>query len=145
MLIRKLSYNKSQTIVLPEIIDIGTPRSTPLSCYTPVLPGLSVQKYGQTTMETNGVVQAIDVAVKMGYDVEGQQCTALFDGQITIVGDNSSPFSEQGDSGSLILDLEMHKPIGLLFGGSNNGDQKVTYANPIDSVLEYYDVTIVGE
>ena len=142
--IAKVGY-RDQTIVLPEIIDIGPYRSTPLSCYTPVLPGLSVQKYGQTTMRTQGFIQAIDVAVKMGYDVEDQQCTALFDGQITIVGDNSSLFSEQGDSGALILDLEMHKPIGLLVGGSNNGYQKVTYANPIDAVLEYYDVTIVGD
>lgn len=137
--------SSEQTIVLPEIIDIGIPRSTPLSCYTPVLPDRSVRKYGQTTMETVGVIRAIDFAMKMTYNVEDRQCTAFFDGQITIEGVNSLPFSEPGDSGSLILDSETHKPIGLLFGGSNNGDRKVTYANPIELVLEYYDVTIVGE
>ncbi len=135
---------KVEQQVLPEIICIGIPYSTPLSCYTPFLPGQPVQKYGQTTRRTTGVVQAIDVAVQMTYDVENQQCTAFFDGQIVIVGDNALPFSEPGDSGSLIVDSEWQKPIGLLFGGSNNGEQKVTYANPIEPILEHYDVTIVG-
>ena len=34
--------------------------------------------------------------------------------------------------------------MALLFGGGDDGEQKVTYANPIDFVLDYYGVTVVG-
>jgi len=137
--------DSEQTIVLPEIIDIGIPRHTPLSYYTPVIPGQYVRKYGARTHRTTGIVQAIDFLVReMEYQVGDQDCKALFDGQIVIEEVNSEPFSEPGDSGSLIVDAEYHKPIGLLFGGSGNIDRKVTYANPIELVLEYYNVTIVG-
>lgn len=135
-----------QTVVSPEIICIGVPRSAPLSNYVSVQPGRYVQKYGATTEKTEGVIQAIDFLVRgVIYTVDDQDRKALFDGQIVIEGVNSSVFSESGDSGSLIVDLETNKPIGLLFAGSNDEYKKVTYANPIESVLRHYDVTIVGE
>lgn len=134
-----------QTVVSPEIIDIGIPQSTLLSERIPVQPGQYVRKYGATTGATEGVIQAINFAMKMTYLVGNQKHRAFFDHQITIESVNSFPFSKKGDSGSLIVDAEYSKPIGLLFGGSNNGKRKVTYANPIELVLEHYDVTIVGE
>lgn len=134
-----------QTVVSPEIICIGVPRSTLLSERTLVQPGQYVRKYGATIGATEGVIEAIDFAIPtMIYNVENRQHPAFFNGQIAIKSVNSEPFSEPGDSGSLIVDAEYHKPIGLLFGGSRNGKRKVTYANPIELVLEHYDVTIIG-
>lgn len=133
-----------QTRVVPEIIGIGMPRSTPIS--PEIDPrGRSVEKYGSKTRHTIGTVQAIDVMVRITYDVGNQRYDVLFDGQITIAGVDLQPFSNRGDSGSLIVDAETRKPVALLFGGGNDGEQKVTYANPIDLVLEHYCVTIVGE
>lgn len=134
-----------QTVVVPEIIGIGMPKSTPLSCYVPDPRGRYVRKYGSKTKETIGVVQAIDFLVIMRYKVGDQEYKALFDGQIVIEGVDSEPFSKGGDSGALIVDSETLKPVGLLFGGGNDKGKKVTYANPIDLVLKHYDVTIVGE
>lgn len=133
-----------QKIVLSKIIGIGVPRSIPISPEID-LRGRSVEKYGVTTRHTIGIVQAIDTTVRMTYNVGDRECDALFDGQILISRDDSLPFSERGDSGSLIVDSETGKPIALLFGGGNDKDKKVTYANPINLVLEHYGVTIVGE
>ena len=135
-----------QQIVMPEIIDIGLPRSVPLSEYGHDPRGRLVRKYGAKTLHTIGIIQAIDVFVTVTYNVDGQEHEAMFDGQISIEGVDLSPFSKGGDSGSLIVDSEWLKPVGLLFaGGSNEKGKKVTYANPIELVLEHYDVTIVGK
>ena len=135
--------NCQQEIVLPEIIDIGMPRSTLLP--PEIDPrGRSVEKYGVTTQHTIGVVRTIDTFVKVKYKVNDQELVALFDGQIAISRNDSLPFSEGGDSGSLIVDSETRKPVALLFAGGKDMDAKATYANPINAVLEHYDVTMVG-
>ena len=136
--------NCQQTLVLPEIFGIGMPGSTPLP--PEIDPrGRSVEKYGARTRHKIGIVRAIDVLVRMRYKVDNQEFVALFDGQIAISGNDSLPFSKGGDSGSLIVDSETRKPIALLFGGSNERNEKLTYANPIALVLEHYGVTVVGE
>jgi hypothetical protein len=59
-----------------------------------------------------------------------------FDNQIEIEGD--SPFSDGGDSGSLIVGAD-RRAVALLFAGSDQGGasgQGLTYANPIHTVLE---------
>lgn len=133
-----------QTVVAPEIIGIGLPRSTPLSDYVQDPRGRLVRKYGATTEETIGVVTGASFTVKMGYNVNNKDCKARFEEQISIEGIGPKPFSEGGDSGALIVDSETLKPVALLFGGSNEENKKVTYANPIDLVLECFGVTIVG-
>ena len=42
------------------------------------------------------------------------------------------PFSMPGDSGSLIVDAETKRPVGLLFAGDGDGS---TFANRIDKVV----------
>jgi len=50
-------------------------------------------------------------------------------------------FSDGGDSGSLILDME-RRAVGLLFAGAD--DANVTWANPIRRVLRALRVRLVA-
>jgi len=117
----------------------GTPKSTTLE---PSL-NMKVKKYGRTTGLTTGQVYAIHATVNIGYGTG----TARFVDQIVITPGN---FSAGGDSGSLIVaegggkgknQNDDRKPVGLLFAGSS----VVTIANPIDTVLNAFGVTIDGE
>lgn len=113
----------------PDGAGYGTPSSTTVSAVT----GLNVTKYGRTTGETNGRVDAINATVNVGYD----SGTARFVGQVIIKGRKGS-FSAGGDSGSLIVTKDGSNPVALLFAGNNT----VTIANPIDPVLARFNVTI---
>ena len=100
-------------------------------------PGLVVKKFGRTTDLTEGVVDAINVDVNVGYD----KGTAFFTDQIVIVGRTrrgrkyvTSSFSAGGDSGSLIVSADGNVPVGLLFAGSSS----FTIANPIATVLDRF-------
>lgn len=115
----------------------GTPKSTTAEAFI----NLGVKKYGRTTSQTKGRVTGINATVDVMYD----SGTARFVKQIMI---GPGGFSAGGDSGSLVvIDAKRknkeddHKPVGLLFAGSS----LVTIANPIDQVLDRFDVTIDGE
>lgn len=109
----------------PDIIDVGGP---PLGVTDPSL-GMRLIKSGRTTGLTQGTVIQFDVTV----DVKYGDRTARFANQIM-----STPFSQPGDSGSLVLNYE-RSAIGLLFSGS----QMVTVINPIASVLKALRVDLV--
>ncbi|GAJ03004.1 unnamed protein product, partial [marine sediment metagenome] len=83
---------------------------------------LQVQKCGRTTCHTTGTVIDIDVTVNVEY---GTGAVYRFIHAIFF-----TDMSDPGDSGSLILDMDM-KAVGLLFAGSDT----VTVANPIQTVL----------
>jgi hypothetical protein len=103
----------------------GTPSSTTATAAL----NMAVEKYGRTTVLTHGSITGLDASVKIRYD-KGN--TATFVHQIIITGNNGSPFSDSGDSGSLIVtDNSTHNPVGLLFAGSTS----TTIANPIGDVL----------
>ena len=100
--------------------------------------GLRVRKYGRTTGQTNGRIDAINATVNVNYGASNG--VALFTGQIIIKPGN---FSAGGDSGSLIVvqkGTDARSPVGLLFAGGFG----ITVANPIDAVLEAFGVTIDG-
>ncbi len=84
---------------------------------------MNIIKSGRTTGVTEGTVRAIDstVTVNIGEDQE-----AVFTDQIV-----TSPISQGGDSGSLVLDKDQNA-IGLLFAGSNNA----TVCNKISNVMK---------
>ena len=84
----------------------------------------SVQKCGRTTGYTAGRVIALHGEFTVGYDFGG----AAFNNCVV-----TSSMSKGGDSGSIIMDMDM-RAIGLLFAGS----AKVTLANPINVVKDYY-------
>jgi len=106
-------------------------------------PDMPVKKVGRTTGLTHGFVQAIEVdniSVNMVFGNPNR--LARFDGQIVITG-RKSVFSKGGDSGSLIL-ADRNKPAGLLFAGTERGAEVggLTYAHPIQAVLDALDVDI---
>ncbi len=111
----------------------GTPKSTTITAAV----NMRVMKYGRTTQQTKGRVQAINATVNVNYGGPG---LARFVNQIVIGGGG---FSAGGDSGSLIVvekGGDKLKPVGLLFAGSSS----VTIANPIDPVLNAFGVTVDG-
>ena len=64
-----------------------------------------------------------------------------FEDQIAIRGLNGQRFSDEGDSGSAILERATNKVVGLLFGGATNGT--LTFANQIADVLEQLKIKLV--
>jgi hypothetical protein len=104
---------------------------------TTVAPRLNllVKKAGRTTQRTRGRISGVNATVKVNYGPSG---AALFRGQVVIVSLASAPFSQGGDSGSLIVTDAGAKPVGLLFAGSVSH----TIANPIRSVLAALNVQI---
>lgn len=109
------------------------------------LGGEIVGKVGRTTSVTHGRVTAIELDdVIVGYEDLG---ALSFDDQIEIESLDDGPFSRGGDSGALVY-REDGVALGLLFAGSESGGRSgkgLTYANPIDQVLEILGVGLAGE
>lgn len=100
---------------------------------------MPVQKFGRTTQLTRGKITGINATVVVGY---ADNWYAWFTGQIIV--DTTSAFILPGDSGSLMVtDNDSCNPVGLLFAGNAAGTYSI--ANPIDAVLDYFDVTIDGK
>jgi hypothetical protein len=90
--------------------------------YTPQLlaprPGLAVTKAGRTTGVTSGTIRATRVrGVQVNYGTRQNPIIATFDNAITITGAGGVPFSNPGDSGSVILEKQSGRPVALLFAG----------------------------
>ena len=103
--------------------------------------GAAVSKLGRTTGVTDGKVTAFEMDnVVVGYDIGDLR----FDNQVEIESSEDGPFSDGGDSGSLIVDAEKHG-VALLFAGSDQGGsngQGLTYANPLRAVLDALEVEL---
>lgn len=84
--------------------------------------GQSVIKHGRSTGLTFGSVVDTSFDGVVRYD----DSVAYFEDQVVVTGDDG-PFSEPGDSGSVILDTTSPHPIGHLFAG----DDSQTVANPL--------------
>jgi hypothetical protein len=98
----------------------------------------SVKKYGRTTKLTTGTITAINATVKVCYN-SSCSLAATFGKQI-VIGYNG--FSGAGDSGSLIVTNDSYAyPVGLLFAGGTG----ITIANPIDTVLSSFNMSIDGK
>lgn len=105
--------------------------------------GVNVRKLGRTTGLKHGRVTAIELDnVRVGFDIG----TLRFDDQIEIEGVAANqPFSRGGDSGSVIFDDAGHA-VALLFAGGDTGGANglgLTYANPIQSVLDALSVELL--
>ena len=104
----------------------------------PLLPGGKVAKLGRTTGLTHGEITATEVDdIAVDYDTG----TLAFDNQIEITGAPGTPFSDAGDSGSLVIDEQM-RAIGLVFCGnpSLKGGAGLTYANHLPKVMAALDL-----
>ena len=111
----------------------GTPRSGTVEARL----GMAVQKYGRTTGHTKARITGVNATMNIGF----RDSTARFSGQIVISG---TGFSGPGDSGSLIVadggGRNDRGPVALLFAGSSTS----TLANPIDWVLDRFEVEVDG-
>jgi hypothetical protein len=94
-----------------------------------------VGKVGRTTGTTKGRVSAFEMDnVVVDYGLGALK----FDGQVEIESADTGPFSQGGDSGSLIVDAS-HHAVALLFAGGDQGGsngQGLTSANPFRAVLD---------
>ncbi len=102
---------------VPEVREIGMPSGEKSD---PPLD-LLVQKTGRTTEYTTGKITQLHTTVRINYGSH----EALFEDQIVMTPVDCKHFSQPGDSGSAIFDMEKHI-VGLLFAGSDT----VTIANP---------------
>lgn len=109
---------------------------------SPIDVGLRVGKVGRTTGTTSGRITAFELDnVIVGYDLGNIR----FDDQIEIEGAGAGPFSQGGDSGSLIVD-QQGLAVALLFAGGDQGGtngQGLTYGNPIKTVFEALGVKLL--
>lgn len=101
-----------------------------------------VRKLGRTSGVTRGRVAAFELD---GVRVAMEFGTQYFDDQIEIEG-LDGPFSEAGDSGAIIVDQD-YQAVGLLFAGSfaghRRGDGGLSYANPMDRIMNSLNVNLV--
>jgi hypothetical protein len=118
-----------QNVLSKSILHIGAPQGTAAAAID-----MAVHKFGRTTGYTVGTVSSVDTDTKVQYEMG----KLTFTGQIIVVGMNGNPFSDNGDSGSLILQRGTNKALGLLMAGSSTH----TIANHIDDVLEALGVTL---
>lgn len=95
--------------------------------------GAAVQKRGRTTEHTFGTVGSTDVTLSIDYG-DGLGVRTLRH-QIRVDTNTalSARFSDHGDSGSVVMDMNRNV-IGLLFAGSSDG--AMTFANPIAVALD---------
>jgi len=111
--------------VLDEILEIGEITGT-----APAMLGMAVRKSGRTTGFTTGTLTVLDATVEVSY---GTGRVARFEDQLV-----STPMSQGGDSGSLLVAVGSQEAVGLLFAGSD----QATIFNPIQAVLDCLDVTL---
>jgi hypothetical protein len=100
---------------------------TPLDAFV----GMTVRKVGRTTGPTTGQIMSVAARIRVNYE-NGR--SAQFQNQIMIQSLDGSPFSQGGDSGSLILSVNPARPVALLFAGT---DQQ-TFAAPIKVVSDAF-------
>ena len=114
-----------------DIISIGRPQS---NSFKKPRYFQSVIKHGRTSGLSMGIIKDLSVDVAIPY----RKGRAWFENQIGIEGIGNAPFSQRGDSGSLIVDATSKLAVGLLFAKANG----ITLANPIAPILEEFSVSI---
>lgn len=111
---------------------------------TPSTADTVVEKVGRTTGHTTGLIDSIavnGVAVRM--EAFGFKGRVFFDRCIEIRG--RSDFALRGDSGSLVVTEERdgkRAAVGVVF--AVNVDRGITYAAPIQDILDRFNVQLVG-
>ena len=115
------------------ILDLAAPGQPAPPSAMVVAPamGMGVAKSGDATGLTCSSIDVINLNVHVDYTTQCQGGTTfgvLFTNQISIKG---GTFSNNGDSGSLVVTSDTARPVGLLYAGSSTG----TVANPIADVF----------
>lgn len=113
--------------LVSEIKGLGFPKGT----IKPVR-GMKIVKVGRTTGKTAGEVR--DVHFRFTLDYEGDVGEVGFIDQVLC-----SRYTNDGDSGSLVIDKATGRAVGLHFAGANGG----SVFSPIDDVLKALGVKLV--
>jgi hypothetical protein len=108
-----------------DILSIG-----PISGTAPAALGMPVRKSGRTTGFTTGEIIVLEATVTVSY---GPGRAATFENQII-----TTPMSQGGDSGSLLVHGSENRAVGLLYAGSSQS----TIHNPIQAVLDCLEVDL---
>ena len=119
-----LAVPMNENDILDEVLEIGL-----VTEITPPFLGMPVIKSGKTTGLTKGNITVLDVTIDIDYH-NGN--IARFENQIL-----TTPMSEGGDSGSLLVEETSKKAVGLLFAGSN----QATIHNPIEIVFNKLNIS----
>jgi hypothetical protein len=121
-------------LVEPQFPDLVTIQPTPM------VPAVyqTVTKFGFASQRTCGDIIDIDADFRAYYSTGD---SAVFRHQFMVRSINSRPFSIPGDSGSIILTVGTHQPVGLLLGGDAAGN---TYVNPIGAVMRALNIPLDG-
>jgi hypothetical protein len=108
-----------------------------------IAPGISVPfagqvvtKYGGSTGLTTGVMEGYHEDISLDY--AGR--TAVFEGQLAVKS-LGLVFTDEGDSGSLVLDDTSHAPVGLHFATDLLAG--LSFCTPIGPILEVFKGTLV--
>ena len=117
------------SLVTNSIIKIGPPSGAALA-----KDKMIVHKFGRTTGYRVGFVDTIMMDVSVDYGIG----TLKFKNQIIIKGLDGQPFSAEGDSGSLIVERDTARAVGLLFAGSSSH----TIANHIGDVFQALNIRL---
>jgi len=126
--------------VTAEMVGSATPADgygTPKNETVTPRAGQKVQKYGRSSSLTKGTILAVHARISVIYGSR----VAVFTDQIMVSG--KAGFIKPGDSGSLLVTYPGRNPVGLLFAGNSSGSY--AWANPIDEVLDAFNVKIDGE
>jgi hypothetical protein len=117
------------------IADIG-----PTNGSASATPNTRVIKRGAATQLTHGTIMHTNVQVGVDYSSYGLG-KKIFLNQMEIHPDESNGiFSEEGDSGSAIVEEQTGRTVGLLLGGFS--DSPVVYANHIENILNHFHIKI---
>jgi hypothetical protein len=92
-----------------------------------------VIKMGFKTGLKSGTITGLHADQQVRYNQSGPPIFGHITDGIIISG-SAGPFSNHGDSGSIIVDSSTHKPVALLVGGPETGE--TTIANPIKYIWD---------
>ena len=113
-----------------DLAGVGQP-APPSSQIAAPAPDQQVAKSGDATGLTCASITSVSTPIKIDYQTQcqgGTTFTVIFQNQIVI---GSGSFSNNGDSGSLVVTSDAARPVGLLYGGNSTN----TVAHPITEVL----------
>lgn len=108
--------------------------------------GLAVQKVGRTSGLTHGEVIGIAVgADPVSYSVCATNSATMvyFEGAIIVKGRNGQPFSQPGDSGSLVVASVAgeQKAVGIVYAGDNSD---ISFVLPLAPILSSLGLSLVA-
>lgn len=101
---------------------------------------MKVEKFGRTTGHTKGEVTTTHLDVNVEFEGMNLEFHDQFEVKGQMMRGVRTKFCNDGDSGSVILELKTHNAIGLLFAGTKHG---TTFASPINKVLSAFSVNIL--